>query len=251
MTKAELIFDWHRSESSLRVKIICFVLVTIFFTAILSTIRIRVPTVESSRSQSASVIRFRDDELGRFWMLQAEENGPFPGRLELDNYKGKVGTGGVDGMVSWSDYRSELRQISGVQADGSEMLAAKGARVFPRRDGSRGKPDAGVAMPRKIGRVPILIPYDPAAIGWIPAEFPEFNQPEDAEAFPAMWRFVLNLREDGTVRESISLDGGDDAGQKAMRDWLLGVTFKEGSGDRWLGLRVEFVNKSDHGTGAE
>lgn len=251
MTKAELIFSWHGSEGSFRVKIICFVLVAIFFTVFFSTIRIRVPTVESSRTLSASVIRFRDDELGRFWMLQAEENGPFPGRLELDHNNSNLERGGIDGMVSWSDYRSELRQISGVQVDGREMLAAKGARVFPRRDMSRRKPDAGVAMPRKIGRAPLLIPYDPAEIDWIPAEFPEFNQPEDAEAFPAIWRFVLNLREDGTVRESISLDGGDDAGHKAMRDWLLGVTFNKGSGDRWLGLRVEFVNKTEHGTGAE
>jgi hypothetical protein len=251
MTKEDLIFDWQKSEGLFRDKVVSFVLVAIIFTILLGFIRIRPSPLSDRPSESASVLHFKDDDLGRFWMLQAEEDGPFPGRLELDGYNGRLPTGGIDGSVAWSDYKSELRTISGTEGGTQENLAAKGARVFPSRGRADAKPDVAVIVPRKVKRIPVLVPYNSEAMDWMPKKLPSFTQALGAEAVTASWRFTINLREDGSVRESIPLAGGDDAGQAAMQDWLLGVRFKRGTGDRWLGLRVEFVNQADDGTDAE
>ena len=252
MTREDLIFDWRKSEGSFRAKVISFVLVAIIFTTVLGFVRIRTSTISDRPSESASVLHFKDDDLGRFWMLQAEEDGPFPGRLKLDGYNGRLSTGGIDGAVAWSDYRSDLRAISETEDGRQENLAAKGARVFPSRGGATAKPDDGaVIFPRKLKRIPVLVPYNSEAMDWMPEKLPSFAQTLGVEAVAASWRFTINLREDGSVRESIPLAGGDDAGQAALQDWLLGVRFKQGTGDRWLGLRVEFVNQADDGTDAE
>jgi hypothetical protein len=53
----------------------------------------------------------------------------------------------------------------------------------------------------------------------------------------------MSLSEHGSVAELIPLAGGDDPAQKAMERWLRGLRFKEGTGERWFGLRVDFVNR--------
>ncbi|QTN30877.1 hypothetical protein HZ994_00560 [Akkermansiaceae bacterium] len=211
--------------------------------------RIVSPTQE--RSSSASVLLFKDDEVGRSWNLQAEEGGPFPGRMELEGFGGRLDGFGVEGSLGWSDYQSELRSIGDEGGIAPERIAAKGGRVFPSLGGSGDGHDAAPPAVAGMKKVPRLIPYDSASLAWMPDRLPAFVMPEGTEKVSASWRFTVNLRADGSVRESISLGGGDDAGQAAMEDWLLGVRFKEGAGDRWLGLRVEFVNIPGDGTGAE
>lgn len=248
MTKSDLIFDWQKTEGSFRDKIIPFMIVTVIFTVLLGVLEVHVVSPANGRSASASILRFGDDKLGRSWRLLAEEDGPFPGRLKLDSNGISEDAGGSDGAFAWNDYRSELRSIADEGSFEHEKIAPKGVRVFPTRDRPAGTEVAAPPKPAHIVRIPVLIPYDSSALAWMPDEFPFFAMPEGAEKAPATWRFAVNLREDGTVRESISLAGGDDAGQVAMEGWLHGVRFKQGSGDRWLGLRVEFLNRPDNGT---
>ena len=249
MTRDELIFNWRKQEASLRYKVISFVIVTIVFTIFLGLFEIGFSVDFGGRGESASVLRFRDDELGRSWMLKAEENGPFPGRLELGEYGNQLSLGSMDGLMGWNDYRVQLRPLGDDKGYSQQELAAKGMRVFPsRRDATRR------ADPPEVGdmrQTPILFPYDSGALKWMPEKLPAFEMPLNENAVPASWRFTVNLRENGTVRESISLGGGADAGQAAMETWLQGVRFKEGTGDRWLGLRVEIINRKKNGTEPE
>jgi len=251
MTKGDLIYDWHKSEGSFRVKVASFTIVAIIFTVFWGSFQIQHAASRSERLGSASILRFRHDELGRFWLLQAEEGGPFPGRLEVDGHGSGLLIEGIDGVVAWNNYRSKLRPMGEEGGYSREDLAPSGMRVLP----ARMKPGVGQGAttpePKRVMKIPILIPYDLQAIAWLPEALPEFVMPEGSGTAPASWRFAINLGEDGTVRESISLGGGDDAGQAAMEGWLRGVRFKAGGGDRWLGLRVEFVNQPDNGTEPE
>ena len=251
MTKADLIFDWRKSEGSFRDKLLSFVVVSVAFAAIYGTVGIRFASPRDERSGSASILRYRDDDLGRSWTLQAEEDGPFPGRLELEGYETALGAGALEGRISWHDYRSELRQIGVGELNSKERISSKGARVFPSRDSARESPPADPPALRKLAQAPVLTTYDATALAWMPEKLPEFSKPEGMEMVSSTWRFAVNLREDGTVRESISLGGGDDGGQAFMEQWLRGVRFKAGIGDRWLGLHVDFINLPGDGTEPE
>ena len=249
MTKGDLIYDWRKPEASFRDKLAAYAIVSVVFMACFGAFQVRYSAPRNDRSGSATILRFRDDELGRYWMLQAEEGGPFPGRLEFGGHRASLAAVGMGEAEDWNDYGSELRVIAEEEGYSREDLAPKGTRVFP----SRVKADATPPMPtpKRLSQKPILIPFDSEALSWLPDELPDFRKPEGAGTSSAPWRFTLNLGEDGSVREAISIGGGDDAGQAAMEDWLHGVRFKPGEGDRWLGLRVEFVNQPENGTGPE
>lgn len=251
MTKGDLIYDWRKSEGSFRYKLVAFVIVAVIFTVFWGSLQIRSAAARNDRSGSASILRFRGDDLGRFWLLQAEEHGPFPGRLEFDGHDRSLSPEWIDGAEAWNNYRSRMRPIGDDEGYSREDLASKGVRVFP----SRTKPGVGPGLtppvPKKIRQKPVLIPYDRQALAWMPDVLPDYVIAEGAGTDPAAWRFAINLGEDGAVRDSISLGSGDDAGQAAMEVWLRGVRFKPAEGDRWLGLRVEFVNQPDNGTEPE
>lgn len=253
MTKRDLIYDWRKSESSFRDKLSALIIVTMLFGVFWGACDIRYSTPRSERSGSASILRFKgkDDGLARFWLLQAEEGGPFPGRLELSGEGGALSVEGIDGTKSWNTYRSQFRPIGEEEGYSREKLASKGVRVFPSRFKTADERAAAPPVAKKVSKEPILIPYSPEALAWMPDDLPQFVLPEGAASAPATWRFAVNLAEDGTVRESISLGGGDDDGQGAMEGWLRGVRFKPAEGDRWLGLRVEFVNRQGNGTEPE
>ena len=246
MTKGDLIYDWRKPEASFRDKLAAYAIVAVVFMACFGAFQVRYSAPRIDRSGSATILRFRDDELGRYWLLQAEEGGPFPGRLEFADPT-SLAAEGLGELGPWNDYRSELRPMGEGEGYSSEDLATKGTRVFP----ARVKADAVPAVPKNLGQKPILTTYDTQALGWLPDVLPAFEMPEGAGAASAPWRFAVNLGEDGSVRESISISGGDDVGQAAMEAWLQGVRFKPGEGDRWLGLRVEFVNLPDDGAEPE
>ncbi len=251
MTRSDLIYDWKKSESSFRDKLASYVIVAVLFAAAFGFFHIPYSATRNERPASASILRFRENALGDFWMLQAEENGPFPGRLGVDADREILSAAGLAGGGAWNTYKVRLRGLAGEGQDPDDALAVAGKRVFPSRiklgEGQRpAAPGPGTFRQR-----PILIPFDAAALARLPDELPDFVMPEGELSAPATWRFTINLDAKGAVRESISLGGGDDAGQAAMEAWLRGVRFKEGEGNRWIGLRVEFVNQSENGTDAE
>jgi hypothetical protein len=88
----------------------------------------------------------------------------------------------------------------------------------------------------------MLIPYDSAPTEWLPEELPALDLGGLADAREDSLRFLVSLREDGSLAELIPLAGAADPALAPLEVWLRGIRFKEGSGERWFGLRVDFVN---------
>ena len=251
MTTSDLIFDWKRPDGRRRDKLLALLVVTGLFTAFAGVVELRLPTPSGRTSQGAEVIRFADPEMARSWLRNAEENGPFPGRLQVDVGSGsaKVPFGGQ--LDAWTDYRVSLQPLP--VRDGLERIeiTPKGRRVFPVIPAPDPLPLEQPMARGQVQRVPILFPYDRGALDWIPDEIPSFEMPPGIETAPDSLRFALSLRVDGGVAEVISLAGGDDPLQEAVRGWLRSVRFKEGNGERWFGLRVDFENRRDNGSQSE
>ena len=253
MTKDDLVFDWGNSESRLRDRILAAVLVAIFFTFVFGSMNIQLKSAFQTSPRAASLIRFESKELAARWLQIAEEGGPIPGRME---YGGdvlgadpalafKLGDPSVD-----TEYDVSLRDfVPGFGVTRLE-LATKGFRVFPEIPRNEKAPAATVTEGVFGAKQPILTPYDEVAIDWMPAKLPPFVVGEGIDISGSPWRFALALRDDGTIRDCISLGGGD-AGLKEISAWLGVVTFGEGEDDRWLGLRVELTNRRIDGSGAE
>lgn len=248
MTRDTLIFDWRVRESSFRFKIVSYLVVGLAFAFFFGALRIRVSAPAQTRGDAASVIRFADEPMARSWLLVAEENGPFPGGLELGGTGDALTATGDDRRLQWSDYKAALRPLRDDTERSGEALSAKGVRVFPEREKTT-KPEP--TLTKKLRQAPILIPYDPVASAWMPESLPDFQMPAGAAAGGGLWRFAVNLRENGSVRDAIALEGGADPARQAMERWLRNVRFKEAEGDRWVGLRMEFVNLPEDGTDTE
>ena len=252
MIKDDLIFHWQDAEGSFGVKVFAFVLVAIVFTGFFGLIDVRLKAPLTPNFQSATVIHFADEEMARAWTLMAEEAGPFPGRLKIDGLAGALdmqANGLSTGDKEWSGYDISLR---GFQEDPGQILgslAPKGQRVFPERVKIRSEEEqisreTLKEKPLVVPRKAILTPFDSDAMKWIVDPMPDFEVPVDgAEVPPASLRFMLRLRPDGSVQDCISLGGIGEAGSDKISAWLGDLKFKPAAGERWLGLRVELINK--------
>lgn len=204
---------------------------------------------EVSSVKSASVLFFPDDEAGRIWRMKAEEEGPFPGRLEISGLVDPLNELGGSLLTedSWNNYAVTMRSLQMDSTIPDHRISTQGQRVFPRNFKS-----AGVVKERPKTEVelsPKLVPYTKESEAWLPTEFPPFRMEMKEEVASAEWRFVLNLRADGTVVECLSLSGGHEEGLAAMATWLKGLRFQEAEAEeRWLGLRIEFLNERSHGS---
>jgi hypothetical protein len=104
----------------------------------------------------------------------------------------------------------------------------------------------------EVGLRPLLIPYTKESEQWLPSKFPAFQMETDEKIGSADWRFILSLRKDGSVMECFSLSGGDENGLEVMIAWLKSLRFQEAvEQERWMGLRIEFINQRNHGTDPE
>lgn len=245
MTKEDLIFDWKKSESRGRDKFFALVVVASLFAAFAGLVELRLPTFRDSPSQGAGLIRFTDEGMARSWLLEAEENGPFPGRLEVADagVAGMIMEGG--GLEVWTDYSVSLRPLAEAETMARAEITPKGKRVFPAIPAAASDRLGDISSNGGMRRYPVLIPYDRGSLEWMPEEMPDFALPAGAEVAPDSLRFALELREDGSVAEVMALASGGDSAQEAVERWLRGVRFKEGTGGRWFGLRVDFVNRRE------
>lgn len=252
MTKEDLIFDWKRSESRGRDRLSAFVVVALSFLSFAGVVDVSLPAFRNAPAESAELIRFADKGMARSWLLEAEESGPFPGRLHVDDHVGQANIFDVRSLDAWSDYRQSLRPLPDEATVGRGQITPKGKRVFPAIATVLPDAVADVSPPGEMRRIPILIPFDRAALEWMPDDMPEIKLPAEAEIASDSLRFAISLREDGSVAEAIPLGGGDDdSAQVALERWLRGLRFKQGAGDRWFGLRVEFDNRRENDTQPE
>ena len=129
-----------------------------------------------------------------------------------------------------------MRKEAGVS---DVYITPKGKQEFPLIGA-----DTPVENPRVVSlpSEPILVPYHAAALEWLPEKLPGFDLPGAAERATDSLRFLVSLREDGSLAELIPLAGAADPAQEALESWLRGIRFKKGIGERWFGLRVDFRN---------
>lgn len=253
MTREKLVFDWGNSETRLIDKVVAFLLVAVFFTVFFSFVDIRVGSSFEKSSQSASVIRFESADLADKWLLIAEEGGPSPGRFEIAGSLPGVNAS-LDSMSGdpFADggYEVSLKPLEADSGVSRMKLATKGSRVFPETQ-SHGREVTALPSDTEVqseSMQPILTPYEKAALEWIPESLPVFRPIEGVDTSSGSpWRFALSLRSDGTISECIALGGGE-AGLAEIQEWLLGVKFGAGKDERWLGLRVELINRRQDGS---
>lgn len=247
MTKADLIFDWNKSESRRRDKLFAFIVVSLLFAAFVGLVELRLPVFHNTPGQGAELIRFVDNDMAQSWLLEAEENGPFPGRLQVGEEGGEAILLDGGSLDAWTDYRASVRPLPEEEKVGRVQITPKGNRVFPAIPSVSHDTVVDISPPGEVRRIPILIPYDRSALEWLPDDVPDFALPSIVEIFPDSLRFAISLREDGSVSEAIPLAGGDFSANEALERWLRGLRFKKGTGERWFGLRVEFVNRRENG----
>lgn len=247
MTRRDLIFDWSKSEGSRKDQLLAVVMAGSVVVFLFGAIKLDEPSYRTHSGERGSLIRLVDPEMARSWALEADENGPFPGRLDAN-----VETEGMMFSVEeepdwWRDYQVRLRPLR--SHDGVERvdITPRGKLEYPKppsiAEGGAGAVP-GTAPP--VGS-PLLIPYDSAAAEWLPEELPALEMGGLADATEDSLRFLVSLRRDGSVAELIPLAGAADPAKATLEGWLRGIRFKEGSGDRWFGLRVDFVNGRGYG----
>lgn len=251
MTKSELVFDWKNSGGLRRDKIASVVIVTFIFTILFGLVDLRLSSFRSESVEEAELTRFTDLDMARSWLLEAEEKGPFPGRLEVDGAL-SLPVLASGGLSSWNDYQVRLKPLGEQDVLDREEVVPKGIRVFPEIASETA--DLAEDIPQRVTmrRKLILTTYDAEAMKWMPgAELPEFDVPAGVEAVPDALRFTVSIRGNGTIAELIPLVGGADPLQDAVVRWLRGVRFGEGADERWIGLRVDFVNGRKNGAESE
>lgn len=245
MTKDELIFDWSKPEASRKDKLFSAVIVGLLFTFLMGTFELSVPSQRTGSEEQGTLIRLVDGEMAKSWALVADENGPFPGRSDTDGEFGGLILSGEDRLDWWRDYEVKLRPMREENGVDRVDITPKGKREFPMTPAITEDSPGVTSSAASLANVPVLVPYHKAALEWLPGELPSFDLRGVAETPADSLRFMVSLREDGSLAELIPLAGAADPAQEALEAWLRGIRFKEGSGERWFGLRVDFVNRRD------
>jgi hypothetical protein len=242
-----LVFEWGKRRSSVIHNWLAWIMATGIFTFFLGFFNVRMDPVRAEVSESVAVFQFTDQGMGRSLAQIAEEQGPFPGRLELAG-DAVVGSGEVletFDVASSTDYEPGLREFQALVGSGGDSLSQRGVLVFPNRE-RRDPSSAAAPAPTRL--VPKLIPYERETSAWLPEVFPEFQMPDDGAGTLESSRFVLALRADGSVEHCLSVGGTVTAVTQAVEEWLRRVRFQAGEEGRWLGLRVEFINRDGDGS---
>ncbi len=250
MNKNDLIFDWSSVEAHRGWKGAAVLIVTLVFGFSLSLVNVEFDSKEVASVKSASVLYVPDHEEGRIWRITAEEEGPFPGRLEIsgmdDPFEG-LGSGVLNKDDSWNLYKTSMRPLEMESVSSMHRIAVQGQKYLPRIFKSTGE----VIDQQKTEVVlkPLLIPYTKESEKWLPTEFPPFRMEVKEEMDSSEWRFLLNLMPNGKVKECLSLSGGNEVGLVVITKWLEGLRFQESADEeRWMGLRVEILNERGHGS---
>ncbi|MFM2197351.1 MAG: hypothetical protein RLZZ505_783 [Verrucomicrobiota bacterium] len=242
MNKKPLIFDWTQSEASRKDQFFSVMIVGLLFASVVGMIELSLPSHQSDSMAQGTLIRLVDGDMAKFWTLVAEENGPFPGRRESDGEDMGLVFEKEQGLAWWTDYEVRLRPMHEEAIVARVEITPKGKREFPKMTKSaadtRGKSSRAVSLLSE----PTLVPYDAAALEWLPDALPGFDLPAIERTTDSL-RFLVSLREDGSVAELIPLAGAADPAQEGLANWLRGIRFKKGKGERWFGLRIDFVNR--------
>ena len=234
-------FRWRPLRQPLLPKLVALALVGGGFVYLITSVRVRVESLEKSTPRKASVIFLNDDAQGRALSLKAQEGGPFPSRFELSQWGGLAGmeAAAMDAIrFQPLPYEPKIEDLPPTIRVEPLNFAAKGERFFPEHLATADQtPDTtGLKL------APVLYPLS----GEIqPGDLPPFDATVDAAMSSASWRFLLRLNPAGGVEECVSLENADEAGALVLEKWLHRIQFKPEPGKpfRWIAVGVGFTNQ--------
>ena len=111
MNKNDLIFDWSEVETHRGWKGVSILIAALGVVIFLSVIHVEFDFKQVASVKSASVLYLPDHEEGRAWLMKANEEGPFPGGLEIsgmdDPFEG-FGRSSFNEDDSWNPYEISM-----------------------------------------------------------------------------------------------------------------------------------------------
>jgi len=243
------VFSWKNPPGAPLTKALVWLIVGGAFAFFLSSVRIHVTPPEPWAGRKATMIQVADDEEGRALTLEAREGGPFPSRFEPSEWRGAAALErSVMEPARWSPpaYVSALRDLPSENKAAPVLLAREGAAVLPKRILT----ETITRETANLKLAPVLSPLSGISVSGIPDKLPPFQGTVDPAMTSVPWRFLLCLDSVGSVRECVSLAGGNEAGPSPLELWLRGLTFKPDAGKttRWITLEVGFTNQVANGS---
>ena len=242
-------FRWRGLDGTPFPGLIAMIIVAAGFAFFAATVRIRVSAPQQWVERKASIIHLPTDGEGRMWALRAQEGGPFPAKFDPTEWAKSLGADDLltrATRLSTAVYEPKLRELPSDDDIPSLAVVDKGRPVFPKRVSRSGA--APVEVPVRL--VPLLYPLAGLSHEEMPKELPPFAEPVDALMASASWRFLVRLREDGSVSECTPLL--NDKGGEVLAKWLRGVKFSPSAAKQaeWIGIGVGFANQPANGSDA-
>lgn len=242
-----LIFRWAEREGSLVFKMLIYGFVGLLFVFVFGVVKVGLEVGEVSLGRTGSVFFLEGSEGGMEWAVYAEEEGPFPLGMDLVGI-GEEGVsleGATGVFFAARDRDLGLRGIELEDGERALVMIRKGERFFPERVEAEVRGEGGEEGLRDLDLVPILYPLSADAEGLIPEDLPDFDDAGLGGGVMAVgWRFLLRLRADGSVEQCVSLTGAEEMDAGLLEEWLMGVRFGAGDGDRWISVGMGFRNEA-------
>jgi hypothetical protein len=209
----EWIFPWRPRRESYFPKLLALVFVTVLFTVMITSVKIRVAAPTPWAAKKAAVILTANDADSRALTLRAREGGPFPSRFEPSEWDAvRDLEESVFSAARWttSAYQPTLRPFP-EKSPALPLLVDPNEPVLPKRRAPSTEAPAA-ANPQL---APVIEPLSGIDRASLPKELPPFDGVIDAELTAESWRFLVRLGPAGNVEECAALTGGDEKRQLA------------------------------------
>lgn len=251
--RSEWIYDWKHPSRSLLHSWTALVVVAAAFAVLLVVVRVSIDEPVERAAPGALRLHLGSDEIGRTLTQRARAKGPFPAKFDAANWEG------------FEPLRALLRQSIEVELTPHQprllafpeppasppLLARRGEPVLPERplDVTGPVADGNWRM------VPVISVVDGITAGELPAALPDWKGEVAAELVSGQWRYLMELDDQGRVRQCVAMGGGGTVQSPQLATWLRSLVFRitpREEGRRWVAIAVAFENRSfDHGTDPE
>ncbi|MBK1883193.1 hypothetical protein JIN85_12260 [Luteolibacter pohnpeiensis] len=242
------IFPWRGLNAPLMPKVLAAVLLFGVFAFAITFVRVDISARPHWLEEKASIIDLRMGKDAELWARRAQEEGPFPSRVDPDswNVMKQLENQVSDAFRTPSmPYVPQLRDLPQGEPVSGIPFTAKGERVFPKHQAPE-----WVQQPDAARLVPQLYPLVEVPMDAMPKKLPAFAGEIAPEMTYTPWRFLIRLTPDGVVSDCVSLVGTSEAGAGSLEKWLRQVKFDPGFAEKheWIALAVTFVNQPADGT---
>lgn len=244
------IFRWKKLDGPWFPKWMAVAIVAGAFVLLYGAVRVEIVRPSPWIGRKASVIYLPPGAEGRQWALRAREEGPFPSRFEPEQSPGAEAMEEVMRTVLREPpavYVPPLRELPAEMPVPPVSLLEAGGPVFPERK----PPPRADRTGGGTKLVPVLYPLSGLPLEQMPEELPAYDAAaEGVSSIP--WRFLVRLRSDGSVAESVPLVGAETPGLAPLEGWLRGIRFAADpeADSRWIAVGIGFINQPSDGSDA-